>query len=52
MWQIKVIDLKTQMVFTRVSDEVELYKAEWDVLQRLYKVRPSGNFSVLSFKEL
>ena len=52
MLQLKIIDLKTQQVFVRISDEVELYKAEWDVLARLYKVRPNANFSVLAFKEL
>lgn len=52
MWQIKLIDLKTQQVFVRISDEPTLHKAEWDTLARLYKFRPHGKFSVLAFKEL
>lgn len=52
MWQVKVIDLNSKQSFTRVSDESTLYKAEWDVLAKLYLLRPNASFIVTDIQPL
>lgn len=52
MWQVTVVDLDSKQTFVRVSDEKTMYKAEWDVLAKLYLFRSQASFIVTDIQPL